>query len=167
MNNYLIKAGTQTGYKAKLIRSDRGSEVTCHAIQTLLKNKGLEHALTGPDSHQQNGRIERAIFTIINQGRIYLQGLDLDAKWWPYVARYATYVFNRLPAGRAKSIPEDRWRNTTTVVKHLCLLGEYLCYRNHTESNKLALCYIPGRLLGFVENTTNSALLKTPQTISS
>ena len=135
INDYVINAETQTGHKAKLIRSDRGSEFTGHAFQTLLKSKGLEHALTSPDSHRQNGRIERAIFTIINHGRIYLQDSGLDPKWWPYAAKYATYVLNRSLAGRAKTIPEDRWRSSTTLVKHLRPFGERLWYQNHTESD--------------------------------
>ena len=106
------------------------------------------------------------MFTIINRGRIYLQDSGLDAKWWPYAAKYATYVLNRSPAGRVKTIPEDRWRSTTTLIKHLRPFGENLLYRNHTESDKLAPHYIPGRLLGFVENTTNYIVLNQSNKVS-
>ena len=41
------------------------------------------------------------------------------------------------------------------LIEHKCPFGEHLWYWNDMESNKLAPCYIPGRLLGLIENTKN------------
>ena len=127
----------------------------------MIKARGIEHAFTSPDSHRQNGRIERAVFTIINRGRVYLTDSNLPYQFWPYAHQYATYVLNRSPAGRAKNIPEDLWRGTPAPIAHLQPFGANLWFRNHTESNKLAPRYIPGRLLGYVEHTSNCIILNT------
>ena len=54
----------------------------------------------------------------------------------------------------------------TTLVKHLRPFGKHLWYRNLMESDKLAPRYIPGRLLGFVENTTNYIVLNQSNKVS-
>jgi len=75
MENYINYGETQTGYKCKAIRSDRGSEFLGFPFKSLINKKGLEHLLTSPDSHAQNGRIERAIFTIIYKGSMHEKGI--------------------------------------------------------------------------------------------
>ena len=121
----------------------------------LIKRRGLDHMLTSPDAHAQNGRVERAIFTVMNRGRVYLIDSQLPKRFWPHAAKYATYVLNRSSAGPAKLLPKDRWRQRSVELDHLQPFGVDLWFRNHTESDKLSPRYIEGKLLGYVEGTHN------------
>jgi transposase InsO family protein len=159
IKDYISNGETQTGYKCKIMRSDRGSEFISQVCQSYLRSKGIEHQLTAPDLHAQNGRIERAISTITAKTQTLMIESRLPTRYWTYAAQFAVYTLNRSPAGPAKMIPKDRWRSRPIHHYNLQPFGSALWFRNHTESNKLAQRYIEGKLLGYVVGTHNYIIL--------
>jgi len=71
LKEYSSMAKTQTGRKIKQIRSDGGGEFNSNAATAFYKQKGIEHLLVPPGSHQQNGRVDRVHLTILNLVRTY------------------------------------------------------------------------------------------------
>lgn len=66
LKDFTAMAETQIGHKIKQIRSGGGGEFTSNAAINFYKQKGIEHVLVPPGSHQQNGRVERVHLTILN-----------------------------------------------------------------------------------------------------
>lgn len=71
---------TQTGRKIKVLRSDNGTEYTCSQIQTFLKEKGIIHECSSPYIHEQNGRAEREIRTLVKSARSMIHAKNVDKK---------------------------------------------------------------------------------------
>jgi transposase InsO family protein len=77
LKDFATMAETQTGRKIKQIRSDGGGEFNSNTAISFYKQKGIEHLLVPPGSHQQNGRVERVHLTILNLVRTYLTDCKL------------------------------------------------------------------------------------------
>jgi transposase InsO family protein len=97
LKEYSTMAEIQTGRKIKQIRSDGGGEFNSNAAVLFYKQKGIEHLLVPPGSHQQNGRVERVHLTILNLVRTYLTDCTLPPTFWAEAASYAAYMQNRTP----------------------------------------------------------------------
>lgn len=109
LKEYSTMAETQTGRKIKQIRSDGGGEFNSNAATAFYKQKGIEHLLVPPGSHQQNGRVERVHLTILNLVRTYLTDCTLPPTLWAEAASYAAYMRNRTPCKPSNNIPDDLW----------------------------------------------------------
>jgi hypothetical protein len=55
--------------KVKTFRSDNGGKFVSKEFSKSLEDAGIEHQLSAPYAHQQNGKVERAIRTI--KGRLF------------------------------------------------------------------------------------------------
>ncbi len=62
-------AMVETQYKGTVRKwmSDGGGEYTSKALTTLLKDKGIQILQSIPYAHQQNGRVERIILTLVEK----------------------------------------------------------------------------------------------------
>ena len=56
---------TQTGNKMKVLRSDNGTEYTSEEFNKYTKKRGIIQEFSSPYIHEQNGRAEREIRTIL------------------------------------------------------------------------------------------------------
>jgi hypothetical protein len=153
--DYINLVENQLDCTVKTIRSDQGGEFESHALRDYLKAKGIEHHFIPTAAHAQNGRVERAHLTILNQVRTLLIDRGLDDKFWAKAANYAIYTRNRAPTGSDKHIPEDLWRQREVNSRHLQPFGCQLWFRDHNNTNKLHPCYKEGQLLSYVEGTDN------------
>ena len=79
---YKAWAETQTGKKIKCLRSDRGGEYMSAEFEKLLRDSGIEHDRTIPDSPQQNGRAERWNRTIMEKALCLLHFAGLSHGFW-------------------------------------------------------------------------------------
>jgi len=151
---YIVLVENQLDCTVKTIRSDLGGEFGSHDLKAHLASRGIEHHQTPPDSHAQNGRVERVHLTILNAVRTLLHDSDLPDKFWGEAANYAAYTRNRVPCGPLKQVPEDLWRNQLSSLSHLQPFGSRAYFRDHMESDKLHVRYREGRLMSYVEGTS-------------
>lgn len=63
---------TQLGTKIKVLCTDNGTEYTCEKMQSFLKDKGIINEFSAPYIHEQNGRAEREIRTLVESARSML-----------------------------------------------------------------------------------------------
>lgn len=73
---------TQTGKKIKVLRSDNGTEYTCSQLRTFLGEKGIIHEFSSPYIHEQNGRAESEIRTLVESARAMIYAKNVDKKLW-------------------------------------------------------------------------------------
>ncbi|KAL3819930.1 hypothetical protein ACJIZ3_005835 [Penstemon smallii] len=81
--------------KIKAVQSDWGGEY--RRLNTYFKNTGINHRLSCPHTHQQNGSIERKHRHIVEVGLSMLAHSNLPMIYWDDAFQTATYVINRLP----------------------------------------------------------------------
>jgi hypothetical protein len=120
-----------------------------------VQSSGIQHVFTLPDTHAQNGRVERVHLTIINGVWTSLADSGLDMTLWAKAAAYMAYTRNCTPCGPEHMIPDDVWSGEQRRLDHLQAFGSELYFRDYHNSNKLDNRYIPGRLLGYVDGTHN------------
>ena len=161
IKTYLAMVENQLSTSVKIIRSDNGGEFTSTQFTNLMRSKGIQHIRTPPDSHAQNGRVERLHLTILNGVRTVLADSGLGQQYWAEAAQYTAYTRNRCPCGPQQEIPDDKWFGRQKRHNHLYAFGTDLFYRNHTQTNKLGQRYKAGRLLGYVDGTHHYRVLDT------
>ena len=72
-------AMVETQYQARIVnwKSDAGGEYTSKAFTEMLKDRGIRILQSVPHAHQQNGRAERLIRTLMDKAKsIHLQALS-------------------------------------------------------------------------------------------
>lgn len=155
IQQYIATVERQTGHKVKTIRSDNGGEFTSNNWSKYMRDNGIEHHYTPPDSHAQNGRVERVHLTILNGVRTIPCQTGLGPQFWAEAASYMAYTLNRTPCGPGKQVPDDLWRIHKTRIDHLQPFGCKVFYRNYNNTSKLSTRYSEARLMGYVEGTHN------------
>jgi hypothetical protein len=115
----------QSGLRVLTFRSDNGGEFLSAAFIADLAAAGIEHQLSAPYAHQQNGRAERVLRTI--EGRMYamLEHARLPRNLWGEAALTAAYLFNRsesrvLPAGK---MPYEMLHHVRPNLSHIRVFG--------------------------------------------
>lgn len=76
-------------------------------LHWLTRNKIRQH-LSAPYKHSQNGMVERAIQTIMNDARTAMAAYDVPHKYWCYAVSYAEYNHNRLRVYEQDISPYER-----------------------------------------------------------
>lgn len=72
----------QTGNRVKVLHSDNGTEYTCSAFSKHVKENGIVHEFSSPYIHEQNGRAEREIRTLVESARSMLISSGIEKKLW-------------------------------------------------------------------------------------
>lgn len=120
------------------------------SLHQYLGEKGIQHILTPPAAHTQNGRIERAHLTLANDMRTLLIDSGLPERFWAEAIAYSTYVRNRTMINQEGKTPEELWTGKTLAVDHLLPFGQRIYYRVHQQQNKLQPRYTAGRVMGYM-----------------
>ena len=92
----------ETKYNAKVVQwmSDTGGEYKSKAFDKMLKDRGIEVLQSIPYAHQQNGRAERIIHTLMEKAESMRLQACLPQSWWEFSVEHATHVYNRTPLRR-------------------------------------------------------------------
>ena len=85
-----------TGNHVKILRSDNG-EYTSKLFDAYLKEKGIIHQTTVPNSPAQNGTAERMNRTIMETARTMMCHANVAQKFWAEAVNTAVYLRNRSP----------------------------------------------------------------------
>lgn len=70
--------------KVKQWMSDGGGEYKSKAFDDMLKDKGIEILQSAPNTHQQNGRAERLIRTLMDKGEAMRLESCLPQSYWEF-----------------------------------------------------------------------------------
>ena len=115
---------TQTGNKMKVLRSDKGREYTSEEFRKYTKERGVIHEFSSPYIHEQNGRAEREIRTIVESARSMLFSKSIDVKLWTEAVNTACYVLNRVILQHHETeTPFEKWFNRKPEIKYLRVFG--------------------------------------------
>ena len=108
----------------KVLRSDKGREYTSEEFRKYTKERGVIHEFSSPYIHEQNGRAEREIRTIVESARSMLFSKSIDVKLWTEAVNTACYVLNRVILQHHETeTPFEKWFNRKPEIKYLRVFG--------------------------------------------
>ena len=119
----------------KCIRSDNGTEFTCSAFKTLLRDNLIRHETSAPYSPHQNGIAERHWRTLFEMGRCLLIQSGLGKELWPYAFMCATYIRNRCYNKHLKQTPFHALTGKKPNLSNMRVFGSE-CYVYCTDDKK-------------------------------
>ena len=88
-------AEKQTGFSIQALQSDNAKEFL--ALTKTLQRFGIDHRLTCPHTHQQNGSVERKHRHIVETGLALLASASLPLSYWAKAFTSAVHIINILP----------------------------------------------------------------------
>ncbi|CAO1619642.1 unnamed protein product [Parajaminaea phylloscopi] len=156
----------QTGARLKILRSDNGGEFLGSDFQTWLRQHGVKHKLTVPNTPQQNGVAERLNRTLLQMVRTWLVQGNLDPQLWGELVITAAYLRNHVWNSTVRNVPLTLWEGRPPTVPALVPIG--LCWvdQNLPGQDKLAPRAVPGVVLGYHDSKTYRVLLEGQTTIT-
>lgn len=114
----------QTGNKLKVLRSDNGTEYLSTQFKKFINDKGIVHELSSPYIHEQNGRAEREIRTIVDNARSMMIAKNVPKQLWPEAVNSAIYLLNRVVTKQSNGkTAYESWFNCKPNVSHLRVFG--------------------------------------------
>ena len=121
--------------------SDAGGEYKSKAFNDMLKDKGIEILQSIPHTHQQNGRAEQIIRTLMEKSEAMRLDACLPQSWWEFSLEHATHVYNRTPIHCLSwQTPYQHLKKEKPSIDHLQVFGcgAYTFIPAETCVNKLA-----------------------------
>jgi hypothetical protein len=110
---YHVKLERQTGQKLKQVCLDMGQEWHNVLWDGYAKENGILLDYTTPYAHQQNGRAEQSMRTLLNMGCAMLADAGLAQKYWADTIQMAVYTRNFIPmACSPQTVPAAHWWHT-------------------------------------------------------
>jgi hypothetical protein len=88
---------TQTGHRAKTIKTDNGDEYRSTELLRYLRTRGISLKETVPYHSQTNAVAERTNRTLVTMARTALLHAKLPKNLWPEAVAHAAYTKNRTP----------------------------------------------------------------------
>jgi len=136
-------AMVETQYNSRVVQwmSDAGGEYKSTAFDNMLKDRGIMILQSVPYAHQQNGRAERIIRTLMEKAESMQQNACLPPSWWEFAIEHATHVYNRTPLRRLNwQTPSQLLLGERPSVNHLHVFGcgAYVFIPAEIRANKLA-----------------------------
>jgi hypothetical protein len=115
---------TQYNTLIKGWRSDAGGEFTSKAFRDYLKDNGIHIHQSAPYAHQQNGRAEQLIRTLMDKAQAMHLHACLPDSYWEFVILYAAHVYNMMPMNRLNwRTPLELLKGEKPSVSHLRVFG--------------------------------------------
>jgi transposase InsO family protein len=109
-------------HKSKIVQwmSDAGGEFKSNAFIKMLKDNGIEILQSVPHVHQQNGRAERIIQTLMDKAESMRHQACLPPSWWEFALDHATHVYNRTPSRQLSwQTPYEKLYGERPNIDHL------------------------------------------------
>ncbi|CAI7915504.1 unnamed protein product [Closterium sp. NIES-54] len=108
---WLAHAHRQSGEKLKIWQSDGAAEFRSKEMQDYLAQKGIEHHVSLPYAHQQQGVAERTNRTLMTKVRALMKQSKLPPTYETYAMHHAVRVHNLLStmAITGNSSPHVKW----------------------------------------------------------
>lgn len=146
----LIK--NQTGLNILTLRSDGGGEFESNEFNNHLKEKGVIHERSCPDTPSQNGCAERSHRTVMESARSMLHSSNAPLWLWNEAVRYAVYILNRVPSKEKLRTPIEiiyKTKPDVSNIREFGVLVFILC--PDKDRKKIDEKSLSGMLVGFDE----------------
>ena len=119
---FVERAEVETNHRVVSLDSDGGGEYIAGALQQYLKDKGIRHEMTTPDTPQHNGVAERMNRTLLDKVRAMLADAALPDTYRYNAIRYAAHIHNVTPTQALDGIaPEEAWSGNKPDVSDICI----------------------------------------------
>lgn len=112
MHRYKFEATfyNKFGYHIKTLRCDNGTEFRNERMIEYLSSRGIKLETSAPYVHQQNGRAEREMRTIVECARTMLLAKNLPKRLWAKATHTAVYILNRCVSSMShEKTPFELW----------------------------------------------------------
>jgi hypothetical protein len=118
--------------KILLVQSDWGGGGEYHRLHNYFKASGIDHRLSCPHTHQQNGLVERKHRHIVDIGLSLLAQAQMPPRFWDEAFHIACFLINRMPSRTiSQDTPLHKLLSTqpdyTKMRVWLCLLAQSAC----------------------------------------
>jgi len=140
-SHFLAMVETKFGSRVTQWMSDAGGEYKSKAFNKMLLDRGIEILQSIPYAHQQNGRAERIIRTLMEKAESMRFLACLPQSWWQFSVEHAVHVYNRTPLRRLNwQTPFQLLWGERPSIDHLRVFGcgAYVFIPAETRANKLA-----------------------------
>ena len=149
---------------------DAGGKFKSEGLRTFLKELGLNILTSVLHMHQQNGRAEQFIRTIVDKAQAIHLEACIPQNWWEFAVNYAVHVYNRTPLNCASSdykTPFERLQHTKPDVAHLRVFGcgAYLFFPEDISTNNLSPRSELMSSIGLSEGTKGYIFMRSPNNI--
>jgi len=118
--------------------------------------KGIILDFTTPYAHQQNGKAEKSMCTLLDITRTMLADVGLPPKYWADAVHTAAYTHNFVPSSRSPStIPAECWFEQYQDIAHLWPFGStaYAHIPTEVSPSKLSPQLVKLTLIGYFDRT--------------
>ncbi|TPX31283.1 DNA-directed DNA polymerase, partial [Synchytrium endobioticum] len=109
----------------KRIQTDMAGELTSDSFAKCLQALGIQHQITMPYKHQQNGLIERTNRTIQDRARAMIVTSGLEASFFMDALKVGVFLENRMvtSAVQGKTTPYEKWYGIPPNYDELKVFG--------------------------------------------
>jgi hypothetical protein len=137
----------------KMFVSDGGGEYIGEVFQSLLKEKGIIHVKTPPNTPQRNGKSERLNKILFDLARAMLKSRELPRRFWGEAILYAAYIINRTPKNNNDQSRHEMLFGKKPTLEKTLEFGMPVYFHNHdAHIKKLEDRAFEGMFLGFWED---------------
>jgi hypothetical protein len=123
----LAEAERQSGKKLKILHTDGGGEYFSSDFIRYLKDTGIVHEKTNPNTPQENGVAERINRTLITMMIAMLESVKslVGRTAWPYALRHAARIKNVVPHSALPNgiSPYELWTGNKPSVSAIRTFG--------------------------------------------
>lgn len=140
-SDFLSMIKNQYDATIKVFQIDFGGEYESNDFKNMLKSKGIVTFHSVPYMHQQNGRAERFIRTIMDKAQANRFTACLPQSYWEFAIEHALHVYNRTPIKRLDwKTPYELINGFKPDVSHFRVFGcgAYVLIPEERRINKLS-----------------------------
>ena len=165
---FIAMVKTQYGLSIKEVQIDAGGKFKSQEFTVFLQELGINILTSVPHMHQQNGRAERFIRTVVDK----VQAMHLDAclphNWWEFAVDCTTHVYNHTPIQRHDwKMPFENLKRIKPDVAHLHVFGcgTYVFLPEEVRVNKLNPKSELMTFLGYPQGTKGYLFIREPNNV--
>ena len=112
IRQFVAMVRTQYGKIIREFQIDAGGEFKSKELTEFFKELGVNILTSVPHMHQQNGRAERFIRTIMDKSQAICLESCAPQSWWEFAVDCAIHVYNRTP------IQRHNWKTPVELLDH-------------------------------------------------
>jgi hypothetical protein len=121
---FTARAKLETSHCLKVLRTDGGGEYIAKTVDAFLKDKGVQHEMTTPDTPQHNRVAECMNRTLLNRVCSMLINASLPEAYWYDALEYVALIQNVTPTHALDNItPDEAWSGNKPNVSRLRAFG--------------------------------------------
>ena len=161
----------KTRYNASIVKVmiDAGGEFKSKALTSFLKDLGITILTSIPHMHQQNGRAEHFIRTLMDKAQAMRFDACLPQSWWSFCMMYASHIYNHTPLKCHNwKMPFEILEHAKPDVSHLQVLGcgVYVFLLDEVHPNKLAPHAELMTFIGLPDWTKGYLFMRSPNNVT-